>query len=47
LRALPVPVVGHIADQSLVLDLRCLEDEPGFLANLSSLSVQERADGLD
>jgi L-seryl-tRNA(Ser) seleniumtransferase len=36
LRDLPLPVVGRIADQALLLDLRCLEDEPGFLANLAS-----------
>jgi L-seryl-tRNA(Ser) seleniumtransferase len=37
LRALPVPVIGRIADQALVLDCRCLEDEAGFLRNLESL----------
>jgi L-seryl-tRNA(Ser) seleniumtransferase len=36
LRALPVPVIGHIADGALVLDLRCLEDEAGFVANLAA-----------
>ena len=35
LRALPVPVIGRIADGALLLDLRCLEDEAGFLAQLS------------
>jgi L-seryl-tRNA(Ser) seleniumtransferase len=39
LRALPVPVIGHITDGALVLDLRCLEDESGFVANLETLSV--------
>jgi L-seryl-tRNA(Ser) seleniumtransferase len=37
-RALPVPVVGRIADGALVLDLRCLEDEAGFRANLAGLA---------
>ena len=32
LRALPVPVVGRVAGDALLLDLRCLEDEAGFLA---------------
>ncbi|MDQ2080694.1 L-seryl-tRNA(Sec) selenium transferase [Xanthobacteraceae bacterium Astr-EGSB] len=36
LRALPVAVIGHIADGALVLDLRCLEDEAGFVANLAA-----------
>ena len=34
LRALPVPVIGRIADGALLLDLRCLEDEAAFLAQL-------------
>ncbi|MEH3116109.1 MAG: L-seryl-tRNA(Sec) selenium transferase [Methylorubrum populi] len=36
LRALPVPVVGRISDGALRLDLRTLEDEPGFLASLEA-----------
>jgi L-seryl-tRNA(Ser) seleniumtransferase len=36
LRDLPIPVIGHIADGAVVLDLRCLEDEPAFLGNLKS-----------
>ncbi len=38
LRALPTPVIGRVADQALVLDCRCLEDEAGFLQNLEVLS---------
>jgi L-seryl-tRNA(Ser) seleniumtransferase len=38
LRGLPVPVIGRIEGGRLVLDLRCLEDETGFLANLAALS---------
>ena len=34
LRALPVPVIGRIADGVWLLDLRCLEDEAAFLAQL-------------
>ena len=36
-RALPRPVIGRITDGALVLDLRCLEDEAGFVANLNAL----------
>jgi len=39
LRALPVPVIGRIEAQSLVLDLRCLEDGDAFLANLAKLDL--------
>jgi L-seryl-tRNA(Ser) seleniumtransferase len=35
LRDLPIPVIGHIAAGAVVLDLRCLEDEAGFVANLA------------
>jgi L-seryl-tRNA(Ser) seleniumtransferase len=35
LRKLPVPVIGRITDGALLLDLRCLEDETGFLAQLA------------
>ena len=42
LRGLPMPVIGRIADGALVLDLRCLEDEAAFLANLAQLDPAER-----
>lgn len=34
LRALPIPVIGRIHDGAVWLDLRCLEDEAGFLDQL-------------
>ena len=37
LRALPVPVIGRVAEGALVLDLRCLEDESTFLQQLPQL----------
>ena len=46
LRRLPVPVVGRIEDQALILDLRCLDDEQAFVANLATLDVAERSDAL-
>ncbi|MFC5384570.1 L-seryl-tRNA(Sec) selenium transferase [Aquamicrobium segne] len=38
LRQLPIPVIGRITEGALVLDLRCLEDEAGFIANLAGFS---------
>src|SRR5262245_31019078 len=39
LRTLPVPIIGRIEEQALLLDLRCLEDESAFLASLSKLDL--------
>ncbi|QIG49962.1 L-seryl-tRNA(Sec) selenium transferase [Nordella sp. HKS 07] len=41
LRRLSVPVIGRIENQALVLDLRCLEDEAGFIANFAGLARGE------
>jgi L-seryl-tRNA(Ser) seleniumtransferase len=38
-RALPVPVIGRIDKGALVFDLRCLDDETGFVQGLSSLDI--------
>ena len=45
LRQLPIPVIGRIADQSLILDLRCLEDEAAFAQTISAMAVHEPAAG--
>jgi len=37
LRRLPVPIIGRIDAQALVLDLRCLEDEAAFIASVTTL----------
>ncbi len=42
-RALPIPVIGRVAEGALVFDLRTLDDEPGFLAQLSLLRLQSEA----
>ncbi|WP_112663804.1 L-seryl-tRNA(Sec) selenium transferase [Microvirga flavescens] len=36
LRALPRPVIGHVTGGALVLDLRCLADEEGFVENIAA-----------
>ncbi|MFM9924674.1 L-seryl-tRNA(Sec) selenium transferase [Variovorax sp. H27-G14] len=37
LRGLPLPVIGRIAEDRLLLDLRCLEDSTAFVAQLPLL----------
>jgi L-seryl-tRNA(Ser) seleniumtransferase len=39
LRGLPIPVIGRIEAGRVLLDLRCLEDEDAFLAQLPALSA--------
>lgn len=45
LRGLPVPVIGRIGKGALWLDLRCLDDEAAFVAQLAALHVEMPADG--
>jgi L-seryl-tRNA(Ser) seleniumtransferase len=42
LRGLPIPVIGRIEAGSLLLDLRCLEDEAAFAAQLGALPGRRR-----
>jgi L-seryl-tRNA(Ser) seleniumtransferase len=43
LRRLPVPVIGRIDDDALILDLRCLENEDHFIGNLKHLDLTGEA----
>ena len=38
-RALPIPVIGRLQDGALLFDLRCLEDEAAFTAQLGGLAA--------
>ena len=42
LRALPVPVVGRVQDDRLLLDLRCLEDAVLFLKQIGLLRLPDK-----
>jgi L-seryl-tRNA(Ser) seleniumtransferase len=39
LRRLPVPVIGRVENGAQILDLRCLEDEAAFTANIATLDL--------
>lgn len=39
-RRLPIPVLGRIEDQAFIVDLRCLDDEAGFVVNLAALDAR-------
>jgi L-seryl-tRNA(Ser) seleniumtransferase len=43
LRALPVPVIGRIEAGRVVLDLRCLEDEAGFVSQLNTFRSEPQS----
>jgi L-seryl-tRNA(Ser) seleniumtransferase len=38
-RNLPIPVIGRTEGGAMIFDLRCLEDEAAFLANLETLDL--------
>jgi L-seryl-tRNA(Ser) seleniumtransferase len=38
-RSLPMPVVGRVKDGAFLIDLRCLDDEAGFLSQLNHLKI--------
>jgi L-seryl-tRNA(Ser) seleniumtransferase len=38
-RALPMPVIGRVKDGAFILDLRCLDDETGFISQLDQLNL--------
>lgn len=40
LRALPTPIIGRLQNDSLWLDLRCLENENEFLKQISMLRIK-------
>lgn len=40
-RALPVPVIGRLQDGAFILDLRCLDDEATFTAQLAALQLPD------
>jgi L-seryl-tRNA(Ser) seleniumtransferase len=42
-RSLPIPVIGRIEHDAMVLDLRCLDDEPSFVSQLEHLNPIKEA----
>ncbi|MBT5110776.1 MAG: L-seryl-tRNA(Sec) selenium transferase [Rhodospirillaceae bacterium] len=38
-RSLPTPVIGRVHDDALLFDLRCLENEAGFIAQLDGIAA--------
>jgi len=46
-RALPVPVIGRIKDGAFIMDLRCLDDEAEFVAQLGQLKIAKNMNAKD
>ena len=46
-RRLPIPVIGYVRDNALILDLRCLDDETAFIAQLGGLRTELPSGGCD
>jgi len=46
-RSLPVPVIGRVHDGALLLDLRCLDNEEGFSAQLGQLQPPASEEARD
>jgi len=46
-RRLPIPVIGYVRDNALILDLRCLDDETAFIAQLAGLRTELPSGGCD
>ncbi len=42
-RSLPIPVIGHVREGELILDLRCLENEAGVVGQLDQLGMTTSA----
>src|SRR5438874_13233087 len=40
LRAMPIPIIGRIEAGRVILDLRCLEDETAFIAQLAAAAIK-------
>ena len=41
-RALPVPVIGRVREGAFIMDLRCLDHEDEFVAQLGQLKIEEK-----
>ena len=45
-RALPRPVIGRVADNRVLFDLRCLDDEAAFVEQLAALDLSGLEGGV-